>query len=180
MPRWLQALVSLVVYLWLAFTVFMLLIVYSHPAVSKERFGVVHLRKGDVDTLARTLFGEARGERRAGMEAVAWVILNRARRGPPRFQATISEVCKAPYQFTCWSKNDPNSKVCAAVHEGDPSFLLALNVATAVLGGMVPDPTRGSDHYHTVSMNPYPSWASKMQLQAVIGSHRFYAEKPPK
>ena len=174
--RWLQAIVALIIYVWLAGGLLMALVAASHPAIGKERDEMVPLRKGDVDVLARTLFGEARGERRAGMEAVAWVIVNRALKGPPRFPATIAEVCKQKYQFTCWSPNDPNAKVCAAVHEGDPSFLLALNVATAVLGGMVPDPTKGSDHYFVSKMRDPPEWRRKMELQAVIGAHSFYRD----
>lgn len=153
-----------------------LLAAHWNPSYGKER-SMVHLRKGDVDTLARTLFGEARGEKRAGMEAVAWVVLNRARRGPPRFQATISEVCKAPYQFTCWSKSDPNARICAAADESNPSFLLALNVATAVLGGMVPDPVGGADHYHVTKMPNPPAWANKMRLVKRIGAHSFFIDE---
>ncbi len=170
--RWLAALWVLLFYCWLALGFFMFTL--THGAAAKEKFGMVHLRKGDVDTLARTLFGEARGERRVGMEAVAWVIVNRARIGAPRFSDTISGVCKAPHQFTCWSKSDPNSKVCAAVDESDPSFLLALNVATSVLGGMVADPTKGSDHYYVSKMKNPPEWRKKMTLQATIGAHSFY------
>jgi N-acetylmuramoyl-L-alanine amidase len=169
--RWLQALGVLLLYLWLAFGFFIVVITLAHGA---ERYGMVHLRKGDVDTLARTLFGEARNQQRAGMEAVAWVILNRARIGAPRFADTISGVCKAPHQFTCWSKSDPNSRICSAVDESDPSFLLALNVATSVLGGMVDDPTKGSDHYFVSKMKNPPEWRKKMLLQATIGAHSFY------
>lgn len=174
--RWLQAVAALLVYLWVAFGLFMVIVHFTHPAVGKERYGMVHLRKGDVDVLARTIFGEARGEKRAGMEAVAWVILNRARRGSPRFPGTIAEVCKSPYQFTCWGKNDPNARLCAAVDESNPSYLLALNVATAVLGGMVPDPVGGADHYHVTKMPNPPAWANKMRLVKRIGAHSFFID----
>jgi len=175
--RWLHGFFIALAAVWIAVGVAMVIAQAARPSWGGERHGMVHLRKGDVDVLARTLFGEARGEKRAGMEAVAWVIVNRARRGPPRFPATISEVCKQRWQFTCWNATDPNSRLCAAVDESTPSFLLALNVATAVLGGMVEDPTKGADHYHTIGMKTYPDWASKMQLQTVIGKHRFYSEQ---
>jgi spore germination cell wall hydrolase CwlJ-like protein len=171
-----QAVGALLIYLWLAVFVAMMVVVHTPKAEGKERFGMVHLRKGDVDVLARTLFGEARGEGRKGMEAVAWVILNRVRRGAPRFHNTVTEVCKAKYQFTCWAASDPNAKICAAVDESDPSFLLALNVSTAVLGGMVPDPTKGADHYFVTKMANPPEWRKKMELQATIGAHSFYKE----
>jgi spore germination cell wall hydrolase CwlJ-like protein len=137
---------------------------------------LIKLNAKDVDTLARTVFGEARGEHLEGMHAVAWVILNRAKRGPPRFPATISGVCKQKAQFTCWASDDPNSKACAAANDSDPYFVLAVFAASGVLSGQVPDLTNGSDHYHTLGMRPYPAWAGKMTLQAVIGQHRFYKE----
>jgi N-acetylmuramoyl-L-alanine amidase len=145
---------------------------FNHPARGAER--MIKLYAGDVDVLARTVFGEARGEKRAGMEAVAWVILNRAHQGPPRFAGTVSGVCKAAHQFTCWSKGDPNAKVCASVDESNASYLLSLNVATSVLGGMVPDPTEGADHYFVTKMPNPPEWRKKMRLQATIGAHSFY------
>lgn len=172
---------------WVCVGLLMVVIRCSAPAASAElpqilstwrNSAMVKLKAGDVDTLSRTLYGEARGEKLEGMQAVAWVILNRAKRGLPRFPATISEVCKQKYQFTCWAANDPNSKVCAAATDSDPYFVLAQYAAAGVLAGLVPDPTRGSDHYHTIGMSPYPAWASKMQLQTIIGQHRFYTEKP--
>ena len=157
-----------------------LVMAHAQPLSTWRNSALVKLIPGDIHVLARTLYGEARGEKLEGMEAVAWVILNRAKRGPPRFPNTITAVCKQPMQFTCWNRGDPNAKLCAAVTEADPYYALALYAASGVLTGNVPDPTRGSDHYHTVGMTPYPGWASKMQLQAIIGQHRFYAEKPPK
>ena len=38
------------------------------------------MQKNDLDILARTLYGEARGEGTEGMEAVANVIMNRYRK----------------------------------------------------------------------------------------------------
>ena len=67
----------------------------------------------DVLTLARTLFGEARGEFDADgrgdvpVEAVANVILNRAAK-KFRGKATVHGVCRDPLQFSCWNGNDAN------------------------------------------------------------------------
>jgi spore germination cell wall hydrolase CwlJ-like protein len=175
--RWLQAVFVLLLYLWLAFGVLMLAARAAEPPLSTWRnSAMITLHKGDVDTLSRTLFGEARGEKLAGMHAVAWVILNRAKRGSPRFPSTISGVCKQKFQFTCWAENDPNSKACARANDSDPFFVMAIHAATGVLAGQVPDPTLGADHYHTIGMRPYPGWASTMELTAVIGQHRFYKE----
>jgi spore germination cell wall hydrolase CwlJ-like protein len=137
---------------------------------------VVPLHKGDADVLARTLYGEARGEGVSGMSAIAWVVVNRVKREGGRFPDTVTGVCKQLYQFSCWSRNDPNYALCHAVTESDPSFSLALWVAAGVLAGQVPDNTGSADHYHAVSMRTYPAWAAKMRKTARIGGHVFYKE----
>jgi N-acetylmuramoyl-L-alanine amidase len=155
------------------------ILVTVRPADGRE-MDVIKLVKGDVDTLARTVFGEARGEKDAyrGMAAVALVVLNRAKRGPPQFPSTITEVCRAKHQFTCWSASDPNAKVCAAATEVNPVFALALHVASGVLAGRIDDFTHSADHYHTINLRPYPYWASRMTEVARIGSHVFYRSDP--
>lgn len=64
----------------------------------------------DRDILARTLWGEARGEGLAGQIAVAWTIRNRVndlKTGPWRGEG-YSGVCQKPYQFSCWNRTEPN------------------------------------------------------------------------
>ena len=72
------------------------------------------LKNLEVDVLARTIWGEARGEGKEGMEAVASVILNRTeiakRLDGYWWGNTIIQVCQKPYQFSCWNKLDPNFK----------------------------------------------------------------------
>ena len=64
----------------------------------------------DLDILARTLWGEARGESLAGQIAVAWTIRNRVNDGNAKswWGEGYVGVCQKPYQFSCWNKNDPN------------------------------------------------------------------------
>ncbi|HJR27754.1 MAG TPA: cell wall hydrolase, partial [Pseudomonas sp.] len=64
----------------------------------------------DRDVLARTLWGEARGEGLPGQIAVAWAIRNRVNDGKARswWGEGYAGVCQAPYQFSCWNKSDPN------------------------------------------------------------------------
>ncbi len=124
-------------------------------------------------TLARTLWGEARGEGVKGMEAVASVILNRASAG--RFGDGVSGVCLAPLQFSCWNANDPNRPKLAALTEaaGDAAFRAALDVAGRALGGALADPTGGALHYHAASIAP-PKWARSFESRLRIGDHLFY------
>lgn len=127
----------------------------------------------DLDVLARTIFGEARGEHFEGQVAVAWVIKNRAARGH-RFGTGIRGVCLAPKQFSCWNEDDPNREVIRAATFEDPAFLRAHGIAALVLRGDLEDPTHGADHYHTTTI--WPKWAESMAVRAVIGNHKFLKE----
>jgi N-acetylmuramoyl-L-alanine amidase len=170
--RWLGLLAALL----LAWALILLLAVAIAHGRNKDM--VIPLRRGDIDILARTLYGEARGEDVRGMQAVALVVVNRVKRGPPRFQGTVAGVVKAPHQFSCWNASDPNAKVCASVSETDPIYALAVFAAASVLSGEVRDFTGGADHYHADYMRPYPSWSLKMTKTAVIGNHIFYRDAP--
>ena len=61
------------------------------------------LRELDADILARTIWGEARGEGKGGMEAVALVVLNRLdvsnQKGGYWWGNTLLDICRKPYQF---------------------------------------------------------------------------------
>ena len=57
--------------------------------------------------MAKTMWGEARGEGKSGLVAVGWVIRNRCQSGG-WFGNTIRKVCLKPYQFSCWNEDDCN------------------------------------------------------------------------
>ena len=129
-----------------------------------------------VDTLARTLWGEARGEPVRGIEAVAAVVVNRVRRAERRgghwWGGSIVAVCRKPYQFSCWNANDPNRAKLLAVTAADPVFATCLRVARRAVAGLLPDPTGGATHYHRLGL--HPSWATGHSPCAEIGRHLFY------
>ncbi|MGE5476164.1 MAG: cell wall hydrolase [Bacteroidales bacterium] len=126
----------------------------------------------DVDVVARTLWGEARGEGYDGMVAVANVIMNRARRGG-WWGNTPREVCQKPWQFSCWNPTDPNLMKLLQVDASNPQFAMALEIAAAALAGNLPDITNGATNY---KVRGWPaSWAASMTLVARIGNHDFYA-----
>lgn len=127
----------------------------------------------EIEILARTLFGEARGEALSGKVAVAQVILNRARKGG-WFGSSIKEVCLKPWQFSCWNKNDPNRKKIEAVDTSHPIFATCLLVADLAVHGLLADETNGADHYFAKSI-PEPYWAKGQQAVAEIGGHLFYS-----
>jgi len=125
------------------------------------------------DVVARTIWGEARGEGAEGMQAVANVIVNRANR-PGWWGTDFVSVCQKDGQFTCWNTGDPNLIKLLAVDASDPAFAAALEIATAAVSGDLPDITGGATNY----FNPrvvLPSWAAAMTETAVIGNHAFFA-----
>ncbi|WP_248595588.1 cell wall hydrolase [Candidatus Accumulibacter phosphatis] len=142
--------------------------------------------KSSEDTLARTIWGEARDQRNGAvaMAAVAHVVLNRCRK-KSWWGRTITEVCRKAWQFTCWNVGDPNLKKLLAVNEADSQFVLALAIAGAAVARLDgrqhaasdrlgDDPTRGATHYYSEILSVPPKWARGKQPCAQIGRHRFF------
>lgn len=128
------------------------------------------------DVLARTLWGEARGEGTTGMQAVAGVVMNRVRiaqeKGGFWWGDTVITVCQKPYQFSCWNRADPNAKKLQSVDARDLVFATALRLARRAVIGQLADITHGATHYHAARVRPY--WARGKTPCAEIGAHRFY------
>lgn len=129
---------------------------------------------GEIDLLARTIWGEARGEGYTGMKAVANVIMNRVQKGS-WYGKTVQEVVLKPYQFSTWNANDVNRNKAANVDETDTSFWTAKKIASLAYNGQIDDITGGAINYHSVGVNPY--WASEMEKTVQIGNHIFYKER---
>ena len=125
----------------------------------------------DIDILARTIYGEARGETREGKIAVAQGILNRATQGG-WWGDTIERVCKHPFQFSAWNEDDPNREKMEQLSGDNQVFQTCLSVTAGVLGGVYNDPTGGANHYHTKKVKP--RWALTEPI-ADIGNHLFYS-----
>ena len=133
----------------------------------------VQERQMAIDILARTIWGEARGEPRLGKEAVAAVILNRLKRGPERrFGATLEQTCRMPLHFSCWNEHDPNLPKLMAVTEAIPAFRECKEIAALAVDGQLVDPTNGADHYHTHAVAP--RWSRGKIPCAIIGTHLFF------
>lgn len=130
----------------------------------------------EIDVMARTIFGEARGEPIEGMEAVANVIMNRAKisekKGRYWWGNGIIGVCQKPYQFSCWNKNDPSYQRLTTVTESNIHFATSLRIARRAIIGALPDLTKGSTHYHADYVSPY--WIKGERPVKVIGRHIFY------
>jgi len=132
--------------------------------------------KTECDVLARTLWGEARGEGTAGMQAVANVICNRVKKAQKHggywWGSNVIQVCQKPYQFSCWNRTDPNHLKLLEVEESDLYFATALRIARRALAGSLEDITNGATHYHAESVSPF--WSKDQEPLTRIGKHLFY------
>ena len=122
--------------------------------------------------MARTIYGEARGESIATRQAVAAVIVNRAENAR-WWGGSIVEVCQKPYQFSCWNSGDPNRPKIEAVTTDDPIFAECLQIAHDAVNHAYPDPSRNSDSYYDLSI-PAPSWARGLSPRLESGNMRFF------
>jgi len=129
-----------------------------------------------VDVLARTLWGEARGEGDRGMHAVACVIQNRVAyakaQGGFWWGNDIISVCQKPYQFSCWNRSDPNYRKLLAVDARDLSYATALRIARRGVAGTLADITCGATHYHAKTI--LPAWAKGKKPCFTHANHVFY------
>lgn len=142
----------------------------------------MNANQNDIETLARTLYGEARGENRQGKIAVACIVLNRIKRKKMcgwrdingYKVATIAATCLKPWQFSCWNKNDPNRKKIINVTLDDKKFAECYEIAQAACDDLLEDITKGATHYYNPKACTQPSWAKGKAPCVVIGHHLFF------
>jgi len=115
-------------------------------------------REKDIDTLARTLYGEAEVNNDKDARAIACVIINRVKFN--RWPNTVAGVCLQPWQFSCWNQNDPNRVRILEAH--GPWFEHCKDVARAAVAGQVSDFTKRSTHYYETGIKK-PKWAKKKE-----------------
>lgn len=127
----------------------------------------------DVDLIARTIYGEARGEKSTrSLEAIAHVILNRVKDTTGKWSGTVQEVVLQKKQFSCWDRSDINYESVITVSLKDPHFRKCYVAAMNALKGQ--DFTRGATHYHTTYVSPKWAVQKGMIRVAQIQNHIFY------
>lgn len=130
-----------------------------------------------VDIMARTLWGEARGEGQRGMENVANVIMNRVKK-PCWWGDDVISVCRKKWQFSCWNEGDPNCALLKAVTSSDPQFSLARKIAELAIAGRLLDLINSATHYYDIRMPKPPAWAAELKPIIIIGHHAFFKNVP--
>ena len=118
--------------------------------------------------LAKTIYGEARGESVETMFAVGWVIRNRLQ--VKRYGSTYKDVVLQPKQFSCWNKNDSNYKVIEGNIKGR-LWEVCIGVAIIVMQSRERyNPIPKVWHYYDKSLdsNP-PYWAEDGEYMSIYG-----------
>jgi hypothetical protein len=135
----------------------------------------------DVEVMAKTVYGEARGEGEEGMEAVACVIMNRfkAQKWFTGYRERcgikipdIAATCLKPRQFSCWNRNDPNFELLHKVDERDQVFAYCLDLAARTIDGRLEDFTNNATFYHNRTNRP--KWAAHKSPCYETGNYLFY------
>jgi N-acetylmuramoyl-L-alanine amidase len=127
--------------------------------------------------LARTMYGEARGEYArldgglAALLAVGNVVTNRVQ-ACSWFGRDVVSVCLKPAQFSCWVPSDPNHAAMRKAGPRDKVFQLCMELARHVCQGDYPDLVKGSTHDHAEGIRP--GWAQGALPVVRIGRHVFY------
>lgn len=131
----------------------------------------------DLLNVARTMWGEARGETDAGMAAVACVIINRFEKKKWYSGKTLGETAKfcvkgsKYHQFSCWNENDPNrNKMLKLTYI---ELKREFDIIRALLADYQ-DITNGADYYFNPKACKTPKWAVGKKPCAKIGSHLFF------
>lgn len=132
-----------------------------------------------IDTLARTLWGEAYSDTVRGKEAVAAVVINRVHRARDLFGAdwwggTIVEACLSANQFQCWRRSPISRQELMQVRINDPIFVICRRIAARAARGALIDPTYGATHYHRIGEMPW--WGAGKTPTVVIGRKKFYRD----
>jgi spore germination cell wall hydrolase CwlJ-like protein len=124
----------------------------------------------DTQIVAMTILGEARGEGKAGMYAVACVVSQRS----INRDTTPAEICLQRKQFSCWqnqfsSNQTPKSTFerMLKTKEGVYAMLLAKNIK-----GLDRKFVKYADHYVTLKTQVY--WMNGHRPVIVIGNHKFF------
>jgi N-acetylmuramoyl-L-alanine amidase len=133
----------------------------------------IPLKMSPAEVLARTIWGEARGDGAEGMTAVANVVMNRAR-DPRWWGRTVSEVCLKKWQFSCWNADDPNRAKLLAVTSDDREFQIASEIAAAAIAGTLTDITNGANSYKFTDLDWPFHWGRPVPAIVVIGHQSFY------
>ncbi len=136
---------------------------------------ILGLPTTDLEALALTMIGEARGEGDVGMVAVGNTITNRVAH-PSWRGKTILEVCLKPYQYSCWNLDNKNRKFLLELDRTGDIYWRAFHQGQHLINGDYEDITNGATYYYAPNSIAKPKWAMGKKPCATIGNHVFYKD----
>lgn len=134
-----------------------------------------------IEMVARTIWGEARGESEEGQYAVGFVIRNRV--FSDRYPDEYEQVVLQRKQFSVWDALDSPGvpQRLRSLTENDAGYSQAYRIAQEIVSQRVSTPSRfvGVLHYLNPDLRLYPSgqlpsWTRAATDSFDIGNHRFY------
>lgn len=141
------------------------------------------------ELLALTLQAEAGDRPVRAIEALASLVINRARcaladaaacarfapgaaPGEP-WPQILARACRAPFLFGCWMARHPHrAALLDAMQAKDSALGICRRIAARAVAGALPDPTGGATHWHDAAA--LPGWALGQVPVAEIGGLVFY------
>lgn len=128
----------------------------------------------DRDILARTIYGEARGEPYEGKVAIGRTVISRFMAKRWFSGKSIAATAQKAWQYSCWNRNDPNrAKLLAA---SNAKLATCLRAADAALAGEGPEWLAGCTHYYAPAVVDCPKWALGKTPAGKIGGHLFFKD----
>lgn len=140
--------------------------------------------QNDHDSMALCVWKEARGDGQIAMEAVAYVILNRAKSWYSHTNEAVHAAVYAKNQFTSMSvPSDPEFSLMP--HPNDPQYSYCDTLCTSLLANadssLINDPTHGALYYANLKdstsgwfFNHIVADTVNHPLLATIGHQNFY------
>lgn len=123
----------------------------------------------EIHWIALTVLQEAANQSFSGKLAVAFVIVNRAKKNKISCIDTVLQ----SYQFSCWNSDSPTKKMIANA-ENNSAWFECHQAASAAFYDLLKDPSNGATHYLNPRRVPkFPAWYSKEKIVAVIDDHEF-------
>jgi hypothetical protein len=126
----------------------------------------------DMDTVVRTVFGEAANQPPEGQQAVAATIANRSKASGRSLKAEAL----SPNQYEPWNTPEGRRRMLSLDPNSDTYKSIASTVKPVIAGEA--DPTKGATHFYAPAAQralgrATPAWARNRPYQE-IGGHRFY------
>ena len=135
-------------------------------------------RERDIEAVAITIYGEARGESYQGKQAVGAVIQNRHYGGIPYLKGnTLAETASKKHQFAGYSDTIARGNI----QRESSAWRDCVGVARQVVDHQCPDPTGGMTHFDTVNTPSVQRFEigrrnGTFQGRVIIGNHEFTRE----